>query len=527
LGEPYDWQLATGNWQLATEMDQPELSGPDLRVGVPLAQLEEGVPFLGHADGEAVLVVRRGESVHAIGATCTHYGGPLAEGAIRGDTVVCPWHHACFSLLTGEAVGAPALNPVACWSVEIAGGTVRVTGKTESGPLDDHGRRVDGPESVVIVGSGAAGSAAAEMLRREGYAGPITMIDPDEDAPYDRPNLSKDYLAGNAPEEWIPLRPGGFYEEHGIRRIAGRATSIEPDRRTVHLSSGEEISYGALLLATGATPVSLPIPGSDRAHVHYLRSLADSRAIVARAEEAARAVVIGSSFIGMEVAASLRARGLEVHVVSPEAVPFERTLGLALGEGIRAVHERNGVVFHMGLTAAEIGEGSVHLSDGTELEAELVVVGIGVRPDLALAEAAGLRVDNGVLVDEYLETSVPGIFAAGDIARWPDAVTGATIRVEHWVVAQRQGQAAARNILGRRESFRDVPFFWTHQFDLGVNYVGHASGWETAETDGDLQAGDFSVRYLRAGRALALATVGRDAASLAAEERIGRGELLA
>jgi NADPH-dependent 2,4-dienoyl-CoA reductase/sulfur reductase-like enzyme/nitrite reductase/ring-hydroxylating ferredoxin subunit len=521
----WDWQLATG--KLATDMDQPELTGPDLRLGVPLAQLEEGVPVLGHADGEAVLVVRRGEGVHAIGATCTHYGGPLAEGLVTGDTVVCPWHHACFSLLTGEAVGAPALNPVACWSVEVAGGTVRLTGKTDSGPLDDHGRSVDGPASVVIVGSGAAGSAAAEMLRREGYAGPITMIDGDEDAPYDRPNLSKDYLAGNAPEEWIPLRPGGFYEEHGVRRILGRATSIETERRTVHLSTGEEISYGTLLLATGATPVSLPIPGSDRPHVHYLRSLADSRAIVAGAEKAARAVVIGSSFIGMEVAASLRARGLAVDVISPESVPFERTLGPALGEGIRAVHERNGVTFHMGRTAAEIGERSVRLSDGTELEAGLVVVGIGVRPDLALAEAAGLRVDNGVLVDEYLETSAPGVFAAGDIARWPDAATRAPIRVEHWVVAQRQGQAAARNILGRREAFRDVPFFWTQQFDLGVNYVGHASGWESVATDGDLEARDFSVRYIRGGRTLALATIGRDAESLAAEQHIGRGEDLA
>jgi NADPH-dependent 2,4-dienoyl-CoA reductase/sulfur reductase-like enzyme/nitrite reductase/ring-hydroxylating ferredoxin subunit len=504
--------------------DQAELSGPDLRVGVRLEDLAEGAPLLGHADGEAVMLVRKGEEVFAIGATCTHYGGPLAEGLVVGETVHCPWHHACFSLRSGEALGAPALNPVACWTVERHGERVRVGENRESGPLDDRGRSAAGPESVVIVGAGAAGSAAAEMLRRLGFAGPVTLVDPDAAAPYDRPNLSKDYLAGNAPEEWIPLRPEGFYEEHGIERIVADASALDVSARTLTLSDGRTLSYGALLLATGAEPVALSIPGADRSHVHLLRSLDDSRSIIEDAEGARRAVVLGASFIGMEVAASLRARGVEVAVVAPEAVPFEHTLGPELGREIQRLHEQNGVTFHLGLTATEIGESHVRLSDGSEVEASLVVVGIGVRPKLALAEEAGLEVEKGVLVNEYLETSAPGVFAAGDIALWPHPASGGRIRVEHWVVAQRQGQAAARNILGHRQPFTDVPFFWTQQYDLGVSYVGHAARWDGTSASGDLEARDFALRYLEDGRVAAVATVGRDHESLLAEETMASGQ---
>src|SRR5690606_7326624 len=425
-----------------------ELHGPDLREGVALDELTEGRPLLGHADGEAVLLVRRGGEVHAIGATCTHWGGPLAEGLVVEDTIRCPWHHACFSLRTGEALGAPALNPVARWDVEIRDGTVFDASKQEHAPLASRGRNVDGPESVVILGAGAAGSAAAELLRREGYRGPVTLVDPDATAPYDRPNLSKDYLAGNAPEEWIPLRPEGFHQEHGIERIAERATAIDTAARTVTLADGRTLRYGALLLATGAEPVRLRLAGADLPHVHVLRSLDDCRAIIRSAESAQRAVVLGASFIGMEVAASLRARGLEVTVVAPEAVPFERALGPELGAAIRRLHESRGVAFRLGHIAAEITPDHVRLDDGETLAADLVVIGIGVRPRTALAQAAGLEVDDGVLVDAFLETSAPGVYAAGDIARWPDPRTGERVRVEHWAVAQRQGQAAARNILG-------------------------------------------------------------------------------
>ena len=500
-----------------------ELHGPDLRQGVALDALPEGAPFLGHADGEPVLLVRNGGVVHAIGATCTHWGGPLAEGLVVGDTIRCPWHHACFSLRTGEALGAPALNPVACWAVEVRDGIVRVTGKEEHPPLSPRGRSADGPESVVIIGAGAAGSTAAEMLRREGYAGPVTLVDPDAAAPYDRPNLSKDYLAGNAPEEWIPLRPEGFYAEHGIERVAARAEAIDTTARTVTLADGRTLRYGALLLATGSAPVRLRIPGADLPHVHVLRSLDDCRAIIRAAQQARRAVVLGASFIGMEVAAALRMRGLEVTVVAPESVPFLRTLGPALGAAIQRVHQSHGVAFRLGHIAAEITPSHVRLDDGETLPAELVVVGIGVRPETTLAQAAGLEVDDGVVVNAYLETSAPGVYAAGDIARWPDPRTGERIRVEHWAVAQRQGQAAARNILGKREPYADVPFFWTQHWDMPIAYVGYAAAWDEARVDGNPAALDCAVTYVRNGRELAFATIGRDRASLRAEAEMQRG----
>ena len=245
------------------------------------------------------------------------------------------------------------------------------------------------------------------------------------------------------------------------------------------LSDGRALDYGALLLATGATPVRLSIPGHDLPHVCYLRTLADSRRIIDKAKSAKRAVVIGASFIGLEVAWSLRERKLEVAVVGKDEVPLEKALGRKLGELARETHEANGVKFHLGRMPAAIQDRYVQLDDGTKLDCELVVVGIGVRPNIAIAEQAGIATDNGVLVDEFLETNVPGIFAAGDIACWPDPRAG-RIRVEHWVVAQRHGQVAARNILGAREPFIMLPFFWSNHFDLHIHYVGHGSGKDQA-----------------------------------------------
>jgi NADPH-dependent 2,4-dienoyl-CoA reductase/sulfur reductase-like enzyme/nitrite reductase/ring-hydroxylating ferredoxin subunit len=471
----------------------------------------------GHVDGDPALLVRRGEEWFAVGAACTHYSGPLAEGLVVGDTVRCPWHHACFSLRTGQALRPPALNDLPSWEVEQRDGRVYVGARRT--PARRATARARAPERVVIIGGGAAGNSAAETLRREGYGGSIVIVDPDRDAPYDRPNLSKDYLAGNAPEEWIPLHPPEFYQERGIELRRGpRVTVIDPAERRVRLDDGGELPFEALLIATGASPVRLG-PEFDRASpaVHYLRSLADSRRIAGAVREGGRAVVLGASFIGLEVAASLRARRMEVHIVAPDVRPLGRIMGPEIGDWIRALHEAHGVVFHLGQTARESRDGTVTLEDGSRLPAELVVAGIGVRPNLALAEAAGLALDRGVRVDERLATSAPGIFAAGDIVRWPDPHTGAPIRVEHWVVAERQGQVAARNILGAGERFEAVPFFWSQHYDQTIAYIGHAERWDRLELDGDLAANDFAVRFLGGGRLLALATVGRDQASLEAE----------
>ena len=502
------------------------LSGPDFQQGIAEADVREREPLLGHAHGEAIVVVRDAGKLFALAASCTHYGGPLAEGLFDGETVRCPWHHACFNVRTGEPLRAPALSPVACWKTERRGAKVVVTSKVERDPLAPAGappfERDRSIRAVVIVGGGAAGSAAAEMLRRCGHDGSITVIDSDADAPYDRPNLSKDYLAGNAPEEWIPLRPGGFYADHGVEIVRANATRIDVKGKRVEVEGRNPIAYDALLLATGADPVRLDTPGADLPHVRYLRTLADSRSIIAAVSTAKRAVVIGSSFIGLEVAASLRARNVGVDVVAPETIPLGRVLGDHLGAFIRSLHEQHGVVFHLGHTAQRIEKDAVVLDDGTRIPADLVVFGVGVRPRLSLAESAGLSIDRGVVVDEYLRTSAPGVFAAGDIARWPDPHTGERIRVEHWVVAQRQGQAAARNILGANEKYEQVPFFWSAHYDVSISYVGHAEKWDRIDVSGDAAARDVAVRFIRNGQTLALATLFRDGDSLRGEVELER-----
>jgi len=378
------------------------------------------------------------------------------------------------------------------------------------------------PKDVVIIGAGAAGAAAAEMLRRCRYNGRITIIDDDSGSPYDRPNLSKDYLAGNAPEDWIPIRPDGFYAEHGVDIVRGRVTRIDANAKMVDVAGQGSRRYDALLLATGAEPIHLNIPGDDQAHVHYLRSLSDSRSIIAASKNAKRAVVVGASFIGLEVAASLRTRNLSVDVVAPEKLPLERVMGEHLGAFIQSLHESKGVTFHLGRKPQRIDATSVTLDDGTQLSADLVVIGVGVRPRLDLAEKTGLAMDRGVSVNEFLESSVPGIFAAGDIARWPDPHSGERIRVEHWVVAERQGQVAARNILGARERFDFVPFFWSAHYDVSINYVGHAEKWDRVAVEGNAANRDVAVRFMRGEQALAVASIFRDEESLNAEIEMER-----
>jgi 3-phenylpropionate/trans-cinnamate dioxygenase ferredoxin reductase subunit len=500
--------------------------GPDLGAGIPADSVTEGAVVAGRVGDEAVMVTRVDGRCHALGATCTHYGAPLAEGLIVGGVVRCPWHHAAFDLRTGAAERPPALNDLPCWDVEERDGRVRVTGRREPGapaatparaPAPNARRRA-APESVVIVGASAAGVVAAETLRREGYAGPITVIDQDRDGPVDRPNLSKDFLAGSAPEEWLPLRPASFFGDHEIVLLTGRTVAaLEPRARRVVLRGGEAHAYGALLLATGASPVQLGLDGGRRLRVRYLRTLADCRAIIQAAEGSRRAVVLGASFIGLEVAASLRARGLEVHVVAPDPRPLARVMGPEVGAFVQGLHEAHGVAFRLGRTARELADDAVITDDGERLPADLVVAGVGVLPNDALAADAGIAVDRGILVDRHLETDAPGVFAAGDVARWPDARTGERVRVEHWVVAERQGQAAARSMLGARERFDAVPFFWSAHYDVSIRYVGHAARWDAIEIDGSLERRDCAIRYVADGRTAAVAAIGRDRASLEAE----------
>ena len=490
-------------------------SGPDLTQGV--AADFPGDTLLGHVGDQEVVLARTGATIHAIDAHCSHYHGPLAEGLVVGETIRCPWHHACFDLRSGEATRAPALNALSVWQVDHERDRIFVRRKREQ-PVARGKPPVDAPGRIVIVGGGAAGFAAAEMLRRQEFRGDIVMLSDDAAAPVDRPNLSKDYLAGSAPEDWVPLRADDFYTDANIQlRLGTSVASIDTKARNVVLARGDSVAYDRLLLATGAEPVRLSIPGADQPHVHTLRSLADCRAIIGNAKGARRAIVIGASFIGLEVAAALRVRGIEVHVVAPEQRPMERILGSEIGDFVRKLHEEHGVIFHLGDTVAAIEGHNATLKSGGSLEADLVVVGVGVRPRLALAEQAGLKLDRGVVVDAYLETSVPGIYAAGDIARWPDPHSGENIRVEHWVVAERQGQTAAQNMLGQRQAFDAVPFFWSQHYDVPINYVGHAEKWDEIAIDGDVAARDCLLRYKAKGRVLAVASIYRDVASLQAE----------
>ena len=491
---------------------QSTAAGPDLKQGVDASEVREGKPLLGQVDGDAVILVRDGGRVHAVGATCTHYGGPLAEGLVDGGGVHCPWHHACFDLDTGRAHG-PALAAIACYDVAVDGGRIRVGAKREVVPP-----AIAEPRSVVIVGGGAAGVACAEALRAEGHRGAVTIVAGEGSDPVDRPNLSKDYLAGNAPEEWVYLRTADALAGNQIQLVADRATAIDRGAKIVRTEGGRSLSYDALVLATGGEPVRLPIDGATLPHVHVLRTLADSRAIIAGAKSPV--VVIGGSFIGLEVAASLRVRDVAVTVVAPETTPLARVLGDEVGQFIRRVHESKGVAFRLGRKPAKITADAVVLDDGTSLPASLVVMGVGVRPRLELATAAGLAVDRGVVVDGSLRAA-GDIYAVGDIARYP--WRGELVRIEHWQVAVRHGQAAARAMLGRPTS-PSVPFFWSQHHDVTLGYVGHAEKFDRADVVGSLDGRDAHVVYRTGSRIGAVVTLNRDHLGLEVEAAMAHGD---
>ena len=492
--------------------------GPDLAAGVPLEDIPATGALAGHVGGKAVLLARLDDGFVAVSGSCTHYGAPLAQGLIADGEVRCPWHHACFSLRTGEAVGAPAFGNLRHYAVDVMGDMAFVSGGNEPARAPRAARRSD-PEHVVIVGGGAAGYAAAERLRQLAFDGRITMLSEDTTAPCDRPNLSKDYLAGTAQEDWLPLRPPAYYAEQRIALQLGNAVqSIDPAAHALSLHSGARIAYDRLLLATGAEPQRLATPGFDRPNVFVLRSESDARAIVRASEGAQRVALIGSGFIGLEAAGALRTRGLDVHVVMREQVALHKVLGGDLGALLMRVHEQHGVVFHRGRQATAFDGRTLTLDDGSALEVDLVLVAVGVQPRVALAERAGLALDRGIVVDAQLRTSAPDVYAAGDVARYP--LHEEPVRIEHWVHAQRQGQTAAGNMLGFAQAHRDVPFFWTGHHELTLRYVGHATSWDDVRVDGDVLGCDCTVRYYRDGKLHAAATVNRDLESLEIEAEL-------
>jgi NADPH-dependent 2,4-dienoyl-CoA reductase/sulfur reductase-like enzyme/nitrite reductase/ring-hydroxylating ferredoxin subunit len=470
------------------------------------------------SEDEQVLISRRNGQLFACSNACTHLGAPLSDGAIHGDVATCPWHNARFNVRTGEMLTAPALDDLPLYEVREDNGEISVgaprstTVPIPSGSDDRH---------FVIVGGGAAGTVAVESLRREGFAGKITLVSRDGDRPYDRTLLSKVYLSKDMPDEKLVFRSEAFYRERNVDLMLSRTVvSLEPEKKTLTLDDGTELRGDAILLATGSRPVVPPIEGIDREGVYTLRSLEDARAIRGAASTASRAVVVGASFIGTEVADSLIQRGLEVHLVAPEAVPMEQVFGRRIGERFRRMHEERGTQFHLGRNVRRIADAedgaagtlTVELDEGTALETDLVVVGTGVSPELSYLEGTGLVEAGAVPVDDTLESRAEGIFAAGDIAAIDDGAHARRVRAEHWIVAQRQAQHAARAMLGRREAYPFPPFFWTKQLDASFKYVGYAPDYEEILYRGDPDDGAFLAGYFRGGTLRAVAGLGSGAA---------------
>jgi 3-phenylpropionate/trans-cinnamate dioxygenase ferredoxin reductase subunit len=366
---------------------------------------------------------------------------------------------------------------------------------------------VTATDAFVIVGAGLAGAKAAETLREEGFDGPVVLVGEESERPYERPPFSKGYLLGSAERDSAYVHDAGWYAEHDVDLRTGvRATRIDPAERRVELDTGEQLGYRRLLLATGASPRRLAVPGADQAGVRYLRTAADSDQLVADLSgEWRQVVVVGAGWIGLEVAAAARTRGHAVTVVEPRPTPLHAVLGEAMGQLFARLHRDHGVDVRTGTTLREIrgvggGVDAVVLDDGETLHADVVVVGVGVGPNTALAEAAGLKVDNGVVADASLCTSDPDIFVAGDIANAFHPLYGRHVRVEHWANALNGGPAAARSMLGQQVSYDRVPYFFTDQYDLGMEYSGLGGPDDTVVTRGDVDSGEFIAFWLAGGR---------------------------
>jgi NADPH-dependent 2,4-dienoyl-CoA reductase/sulfur reductase-like enzyme/nitrite reductase/ring-hydroxylating ferredoxin subunit len=474
-----------------------------------LSELADGQIRTVKVGARPVLLIRLGEELHALPARCTHHPRPLAKGLLHGGRLMCPSHQAAFDVRTGDALEPPALDALPKFSVRVDGNDVYVDvpeGEPDRRPMpmwsfDPAADR----RLFAIVGAGGAGGVAAETLRQAGFQGRIVMISREEHVPYDRPHCSEDYIAGRLGREQLPLRQAEFYEEHHIERWHRGVREVDVPARTILFKDGEQLVADGVLIATGGTPNVLDIPGKGLPGVRVLRSWDDSDEIVSAADRAERAVILGAGFVGLEVAAGLRHRGLPVTIVAPESLPLGPALGDRIGALVRDVHENKGVEFRLGrVPAGLLGDGHVHgvrLDDGEVLPADLVIMGIGVRPATGIVRGLELLPDGGISVDEELRAA-PGVWAVGDVAAYPDPYTGRRLRIEHWRTAQQQGKAAAWSMAGKGRPFGGVPFFWTNQFNLAMAFVGHLRGWDDIVFDGDVERREFTAFYFAGNRLL-------------------------
>lgn len=494
------------------------MSERKMTAAAKLSELKSGEMKEIEAGDAKILLARVGDKCYAVGATCPHYGAPLIDGALVGSRIICPWHHSCFDAATGDLLDPPALDALPGYAVRIEGDEIFID--LPDAPTDRRTPEMSRLEPAadrrvfVIIGGGAAGYMAAQTMREDKFQGRIVIITRENHAPYDRPNLSKDYLQGSAEPEWMPLRPDEFFDENDIEILFGKeVVKVDPAAKRITFKDGESLSYDRLLMATGGSPRRLNVPNSDLANIFILRSFDDADAIIETVEGAKRAVVIGASFIGMEAAFSLKKRGLGVTVVAPEKVPFEKIMGAEIGHVFHALHEQNGVEFRLGAGVKSF-EGdrqvkAVILDSGERIETDLVVVGVGVKPAAEFIDGLELHPDGGVMVNKYLQIA-EDLYAAGDIAHIPDERTGESVRIEHWRYALQQGRTAAHNMAGNQTAFTSVPFFWTTQFDATLLYIGHAKDWDEIVFQGSPKEQDFLAFYVKDQKVLAVAGMNRD-----------------
>ena len=478
-----------------------------------LADIPDQGMRLVEIDGTKIVLVRLGSEVHALAGECPHAGAPLHEGAICNGRLICPWHSGTFEIATGALVEPPPMTPLARFACRVAGADVLLDPTPIPPPAPAQRDPADG-RNFLLIGSGAASAMAAFSLREFGFTGRIVMIGPHPEEPLDRTLLSKQAMAG---EDWakdaLPLLSAEQARTFGIERIDARVTALDAAAKRATLGDGSTLGYDAALLATGGIPKRLSVPGGDLEGVFTLRHQPDMEGIITASEATARVLVIGTSFIGMEVAGALTQRGCRVVVAGPEALPFEAQFGPDLARALLRAHEENGVAFHLGRNIVRLeGQGRVAaaiLDNGERIEAGAVVVGIGVTP--ATGFVSGVRQGGGRRHPGRCASlrAADGLFAAGDIAALPGP-DGKPRRIEHWRVAEQHGRAAARAMLGHAAPFDGVPFFWTAQHDKVVDYIGHAREWDEIAVDGDVPGFDFLSFYLKGGRIAAIATAGRD-----------------
>ena len=483
-----------------------------------------------------VLLSRVDGEIYATGATCPHNGASLDKGVLCDRRVVCPWHNASFDVTTGEQLCPPGLDGLPSYPVTLEGDDIVVElpeepQKAQTPKMARHNPETES-RTFAILGAGAAGLNAAETLRSQGFEGKVVLITAEDELPYDRTALSKQYLAGGASEDSLSLRSPEFYQHHDIALKTGaRVTQVSPQSRQLTFDNGETLDYDALLLATGGIAKMPPIDGVDLNGVFKLHNHQQAEAILQAAQTAKQAVVVGSSFIGMETAASLAQQDVAVTVLSPDEVPFKRILGPEVGKLFQRVHEAHGVTFKLGEKLEQVnGNGSaasVTTNGGSKIPADLVVIGIGVQPATDYLQEVALADDNSVPVDAYLQAG-EGLYAAGDIATYPNWRSGERVRIEHWQLAAQQGRAAARNMLGQQQPFRGVPFFWTGQFNLKLRYVGHSEDWDTVIIDGnvtDSENPEFLAFYCEGDRVAAVSGINRDADIAMISELMRRDEM--